>query len=259
MWHGIALSISCMGSCSTYQSGKQLANRAACRIAVFITVWGVFEMRLWPFGGDFMRGYEAYKQKKYSRALREWIPLAKSGDVESQYNVGLMYEDGRGIRQDNKAAMKWYMLAAKQGLVEAHNNLGMMYEEGRGVPKDYEAAMKWYTFAAQEGLAEAQDNLGFLYASGRGTSQNFRKAVEWYKLSALQGYSEAQYKLGTSYKTGQGIPRDVAQAHMWFHIAALNGNDEAKNHRIIIEREMTPAEMETARKLATEWMIKHHR
>jgi TPR repeat protein len=221
--------------------------------ALFLFLLFVFP----AFGADFQKGLDAAKNGDFATALTERTALAKKGDAKSQYNVGLMYEDGRGVRPDRKAAMKWYMLAAEQGLAEAHNNLGMMYEEGRTVPRDYEAALKWYTYAAHEGIAEAQDNLGFLYASGRGTSQNFQKAVEWYKLSALQGYGEAQYKLGASYKSGQGVSKDNARAHMWFQIGEFNGNNEAKKHRIIIEREMTPGEINTARKLAKEWIRKH--
>jgi len=32
----------------------------------------------------------------------------------------------------------------------AQNNLGVMYENGQGVPQDYKEAVKWYTKAAEE-------------------------------------------------------------------------------------------------------------
>ena len=52
---------------------------------------------------------------------------AEKGNVDSQYNLGLMYDNGKGVTQDYKEAIKWYRLAAIQGLAEAQLNLGIMY------------------------------------------------------------------------------------------------------------------------------------
>jgi hypothetical protein len=42
-------------------------------------------------------------------------PLAEGGDITSQYNLALMYDNGWGVTQDYKEAVKWYTLAAEQG------------------------------------------------------------------------------------------------------------------------------------------------
>ncbi len=34
-----------------------------------------------------------------------------------------------------------------------------MYEEGQGIPQDYKTAVKWYRLAAEQGYADAQFNL----------------------------------------------------------------------------------------------------
>ena len=59
--------------------------------------------------------------------------------------------------------MKWYRLAADQGDVGAQYNLGVMYDEGRGVPEDVKEALKWYRLAADQGVADVQYNLGRMY------------------------------------------------------------------------------------------------
>ena len=46
-----------------------------------------------------------------------------------------MYDNGRGVPQDDTEAVKWYRKAAEQGHAEAQNNLGVMYLNGRGVPQ----------------------------------------------------------------------------------------------------------------------------
>ena len=46
---------------------------------------------------------------------------------------------------------------AEQGYAKAHYNLGVMYENGEGVPEDDKEAVKWYTKSAEQGLADAQE------------------------------------------------------------------------------------------------------
>ena len=65
---------------------------------------------------DFQKGLTAYKSGDFATALREWTPLAKQGDADAQFNLGLMYDKGQGVPQDYKTAVKWYRLAAEQGM-----------------------------------------------------------------------------------------------------------------------------------------------
>lgn len=46
----------------------------------------------------------------------EWIhEAALQGDADSQYLVGLCYEEGMGVEQDLSEARDWYERAADQG------------------------------------------------------------------------------------------------------------------------------------------------
>ena len=68
---------------------------------------------------------------------------AEQGFTGAQYNLGLMYDNGKGVTQDYKEAVKWYGKAAEQGYAKAQNNLGSMYENGQGVTQDYKSAHMW--------------------------------------------------------------------------------------------------------------------
>jgi len=46
------------------------------------------------FSADWSKGYAAYESGDYATALREWKPLAKQGDANSQYNLGASYAFG---------------------------------------------------------------------------------------------------------------------------------------------------------------------
>lgn len=73
-----------------------------------------------------------------------------------------MYNEGKGVPQDDKAAVQWIRLAAKQGDVKAQFSLGVMYNEGKGVPQNYVHAYMWLNIAASDGhknAVEVQNNI----------------------------------------------------------------------------------------------------
>ena len=116
------------------------------------------------FSADFQKGVDAAQKGDFATALKEWKPLAEQGDAYAQFNLGLMYHEGKGVPQDYKTAVKWYRLAAEQGNASAQSNLGFMYRKGQGVPQDDKTAVKWYRLAAEQGNSDAQGNMGVMYA-----------------------------------------------------------------------------------------------
>jgi TPR repeat protein len=55
-----------------------------------------------------------------SKTAREHA--ADKGQVEAQFDMGLMYSTGHGVEQDYVAAHKWFNLAAAQGNQEARTH-----------------------------------------------------------------------------------------------------------------------------------------
>ncbi|WP_146117165.1 tetratricopeptide repeat protein, partial [Haemophilus influenzae] len=109
---------------------------------------------------QFQQGLEATKRGDYQTAFKLWLPLAEQGNASIQFNLGLMYKKGQGIKQDDFEAVKWFRKAAEQGVADAQLNLGNMYAKGLGVKQDDVEAVKWYRQAAEQGNAKAQFNLG---------------------------------------------------------------------------------------------------
>jgi len=48
-----------------------------------------------------------FKKKDYPAALREIRPLADSGKVDGQYNLGVMYNRGLGVSWNAAETIKW--------------------------------------------------------------------------------------------------------------------------------------------------------
>ena len=155
-----------------------------------------------------------------AQELADLSALAEAGATEAQYSIGVKYDTGDGVPQDDAEAVRWYRLAAEQGHVSAQNNLGVMYGTGRGVPQDDAEAVRWYRLAAEQGDVSAQNNLGVMYDDGLGVPLDDAEAVRWYRLAAEQGDVSAQNNLGVMYSTGEGVPQDNIEAHMWLNLAA---------------------------------------
>jgi hypothetical protein len=100
---------------------------------------------------DFQKGGAAAALGDYATALQEWRPLAAKGHASAQYNLGFMYEEGRGVPLDPIEAAKWYSKAAEQGHAKAQRSLGLKYEYGQGVPQDYIFAHMWFSLSAANG------------------------------------------------------------------------------------------------------------
>ncbi len=69
-----------------------------------------------------------------------------------------MYDDGEGVLEDYKAAVKWHTKAAEQGDAHAQGNLGGMYGNGDGVIQDNVYAHMWLNIASSNGVGNARDN-----------------------------------------------------------------------------------------------------
>ena len=67
--------------------------------------------------------------------------------------------------------MQWFRKAAEQGGAKAQLNLGLMYVNGRGVRQDYAQAAQWFSKAAEQGYAQEQFGLGVMYGAGQGSDK----------------------------------------------------------------------------------------
>ena len=144
---------------------------------------------------------------------------AKEGDSSAQNNLGLMYDNGNGVVQNYKEAVKWYRKAAEQGFSSAQNNLGIMYKNGKGVVQNYIKAHMYYNLAASQGNKSAQKNRDIVEKKmTAGQIKKARKMAEKWRKKSLRG--EAAYDKGfAAYKD-----KDYKTALKEFMISAKEGH-----------------------------------
>ncbi len=97
-------------------------------------------------------------------AINIFLPLAKRGHAEAQYNVGFMIANGRGEDQDPEEAIRWYSLAANQNHDIAQLRLGLLLRDGTDIQKDTVRAYMWLSLAATQGQEEAKSSRDSLAA-----------------------------------------------------------------------------------------------
>lgn len=65
--------------------------------------------------------------------------------------MALVYEHGRGVRQDLRRAYQLYCRSALMGDAVSAYNIGFMYFNGRGLPRQHGVAVYWFQQAARAG------------------------------------------------------------------------------------------------------------
>lgn len=138
--------------------------------------------------------------------------------------------------------------------------LGLRYYNGDGVAKDFSKAVELYRKAAEQGFAPAQTNLAWFYETGRVVAKNEVEAVKWWRKAAEQGCAQAQCCLGVCYVRGGGVTKDLVQAYKWLSLAVVQSDEWAKKIAkeglAEIAREMTPKQIEEAKRLAARVVTK---
>ncbi len=77
---------------------------------------------------------------------------ADIGNAVAQYNLGVRYAFGKGVRQDHKKAFEWYQKSANQKNSKAQYNLGVAYSMGEGVRQNKITAKEWFGKSCDNGL-----------------------------------------------------------------------------------------------------------
>lgn len=184
----------------------------------------------------------------YARSMQLYEFAADHGDAWAVNNIGLLYEEGRGVSRDLGKALTLYQQAAEKHHFHGYNNLARFYLLGLGVardpdkahellkkgcdlkipevcragydnydngqytaPVDKKKAIEFAVKAASLGDADYQYNLALNYRKGEGTPVDLKKSVELLTPLAEQHHAPAMSALGTAYITGSGVTADKSR------------------------------------------------
>ncbi|HET9843090.1 MAG TPA: tetratricopeptide repeat protein [Gammaproteobacteria bacterium] len=140
--------------------------------------------------------------------------------------------------------------AAEKGNPQAQYEIGLRFLHGDGVKKDSIEAFEWLQEAATLNHNPAQYELGMMFLEGKGVAQDSKTAIHWLTKAAENNNPQAQYELGLLYFTGKFLQKNVQQAYAWFNVAASQDIVEAHAARSLVIQEMTAQEIEQAENLS---------
>ena len=165
----------------------------------------------------YSEGKKLYDAEQYEQAFPKLKAAAEKGHKKAQYRVGLCYDKGRGVTEDDAKAVAWYQKAVDQGYAKAQYQLGKCYKNGEGIAKDEKKAVELFMLAAKQDNGDAQYQLAKCYLKGKGVAKDEAKAKAWLK------------KAVKNEKDGKAIRKDIEKD-------AANGKDDAKQLKEMMKK-----------------------
>ena len=195
-------------------------------------------------------------KQDYSEASKWYQKAAVQGDKEAHKKLIEMRKKGLSTTYQPPLPDNW---EGNTTLPQSQYDLGVMYFKGIGVKRDYAIAYRWFYMAAKQEHARAQNDLAVLLSKGLGIRRNRPEAYIWFLRAAEQGFADSQYNLGVmlSHGTESGMPQHFVLAYMWFEIAAQNGILAARNNQVRLAKKMQESQLEEAKIQARKWLKKH--
>jgi TPR repeat protein len=158
------------------------------------------------------------RQSKYfdaKKAISHISSAVKFGQSQAMFQMGMMYDNGIGVKRNALVANDWYRKARK---AESPVKRTVNYYKEKGnqlVEVQYSEILKDLVLQAENGNAEIQFQLARIYDDGKLVPRDFDKALHWYKKAAMNEYEEAQFTLGYFYCRGIGVKKDKEIANEW--------------------------------------------
>jgi len=113
-----------------------------------------------------------------SSVFRFQKQMAKRGNTESQFKLGLMYETGSGVKPSQTLAISWYKKAARQNHKPASNRLTYLDIKKSGFNETHNEWLKQLEKDARFHEGEALFLLGQMYSEGTGVNKSLTRALK---------------------------------------------------------------------------------
>ena len=175
-----------------------------------------------------MGEYYLYDYDKLNESEKAFSYFKKAAEAEC-YNegLGICYEMGIGVEDNETEAFKYYTLAAGSGNVMSMYRTGLCYYNGVGVKQNYTEAYRWFNDAAGNDNVASYYYLGKMLMYGEGCVPDAEAGLQWLMKAAEHNSDKAQFELGNAYLMGNGVEENDEIAMEWFEKAAENGNAKA--------------------------------
>lgn len=180
-----------------------------------------------------------YVSKEYLNAIPWLERAANAGHMRAPLVLGILYEQGSGVKEDAATAARWYQKGIENGNAAAARRLANLYHLGTGVPHDEaksnellkkavemgDKAAPAYIEKRERDLKDTRPGMTIKAEAYRLYKQKrFEQAAKLYRQCADMGNDDCQLAIGQLYEFGDGVPKDARQAAAWYRKSADQGN-----------------------------------
>ncbi|CAA6803097.1 MAG: Unknown protein [uncultured Sulfurovum sp.] len=159
---------------------------------------------------------------------------AERGNARAQFDLGLMYANGKGVAKNEALALTWFKRAADNNFIQLASTKKVLNTKVNvakalstvGTSQKFVFAKK----AAGQGNSRAQFDLAMMYRNGEGVRKNELLAFNYFHKAARNGSVEAKFQMGLSFAQGLGVRKQTQLAKYWFKLAAKVGHSKAMAH-----------------------------
>ena len=157
--------------------------------------------------------------------LIHWYELAaKSGDAETQFELGMMYWAGNEILPDKAKARTLLQASADNGLDVGAYQFALYLTE---LEEDPLLITSYFIKSAQADYIPGLFQAGKRIRHGIGADIDLTQASLFLGKAAIAGHVEAQYEYGDMIRKGDGVKQDPKGAVKYLQLAANSGNGPA--------------------------------
>lgn len=151
------------------------------------------------------------KSGQYAKAVEEFSVLAANGDTRAMVTIGNLYYEGKLGAIDYEQTYKWWYQAYELGNGDALSNIGVLYRDGKGVKQNLEIAYDIFVIVHMRGLGGQQTqirNNGNLQKTIAQLSSDRIKIALCFSEEYVSRYLKQQGKSVASTKSGEERIKD---------------------------------------------------
>ena len=167
------------------------------------------------------KGVIYFNKGNYRDAITIFAELVQYKYAPSLYYVSLCYRDGKGLKTDHAAAMKFLFEAAKLGYGTAQYDLAMEFEKGNILERNDSLAHHWYETAAANEEPRALYEMAHRYREGKNV------AIDNVKSRELLSRAAELKERNAMYEYAELLIAEGEDAYSYMKEAADLGNEKA--------------------------------
>lgn len=158
-------------------------------------------------------GDKLLKQNKIIEAISLFKGLARDGNNDAYFKLGVIHFNGKYVNRDLEKAINYFKIPASYGNAKAKYNMAIIYSQKSYNKLNHKKAYKLFLELAKENHKGSQYMVGNSLLRGIGTKIDYKEALKWFEYSYFEnGYIPSSCMISIMYVNGFGVLQNFGRA-----------------------------------------------